>query len=225
MPSDPHDARVRRRGRRPTRARASSGGVDGGAGPAIDGNGSMRASARRTVRGGTISFSRCDDRRALHLAAQRRLAGQLSSTARRRPRRSRGRARRRRAGRRSSRAAAAAGSPQSPPRANEPATTRDRLEERRTDERADEPGERRVRRARAAVQDVRREARADVARRPTSPASESAVATSPRRSPPSAASATIASAIQSTRVTLSQRWPGERSIPARRRYTAARPGA
>ena len=34
-----------------------SGGVDGGAGPAIDGNGSTRANARRTVRGGTIVFN------------------------------------------------------------------------------------------------------------------------------------------------------------------------
>ena len=35
-----------------------SGGVFGGAGPAIDGNGSTRANARRTFRGGTIVFSR-----------------------------------------------------------------------------------------------------------------------------------------------------------------------
>ena len=47
---------------RSTDAEAStrrSGGSDGGAGPAIDGNGSTRANARRTVRGGAIVFSRC----------------------------------------------------------------------------------------------------------------------------------------------------------------------
>ncbi len=38
------------------RARVS-GGVAGGAGPAIDGNGSMRLNARRTERGGAILFS------------------------------------------------------------------------------------------------------------------------------------------------------------------------
>ncbi len=36
-----------------------SGGVTGGAGPAIDGKGSMRANARNTVRGGAMVFSRC----------------------------------------------------------------------------------------------------------------------------------------------------------------------
>jgi hypothetical protein len=36
-----------------------SGGTEGGAGPAICGNGSTRAKARRTVRGGAIVFSRC----------------------------------------------------------------------------------------------------------------------------------------------------------------------
>ncbi len=54
-----------------------SGGTDGGAGPAICGNGSTRANARRTVRGGAIVVQALEDQRLLHLGAQLRLAGQL----------------------------------------------------------------------------------------------------------------------------------------------------
>jgi len=50
---------------------------------------------------------------------------------------------------------------------------------------------------------------------PASPASESAVAISPRFSPERAASAAIASAIQSTRVIQKTSWrDGDRSLPS-----------
>ena len=71
---DPNDAGAGR-----AHAAASAGRVRraesvGGAGPAICGNGSTRASARSTVRGGAHVVQAVQDLRLLHLGAQLRLA-------------------------------------------------------------------------------------------------------------------------------------------------------
>ena len=138
----------------------TSGGVDGGAGPVICGNGSTRASARRIVRGGAIVVQPLEDRRLLDLPPQRQLPGQLQQHRAGDPR-----------GREPERGACEhpADRVEQPQRRDEgdPAAHErarhagDRLEERRTDERPGEGRERRVRRPRAAGEDVRREPRAE----------------------------------------------------------------
>ena len=77
---DADDARPRAHDGR-GREHARSGGSDGGAGPAIDGNGSTRANARSTVRGGAIVFSRWRISDCCTSARSFGLAGELSSTA------------------------------------------------------------------------------------------------------------------------------------------------
>ena len=128
--------------------------------PAICGNGSTRESARSTVRGGASSFSCCRTVDCCTSARSEVCPGSWSRTApatQTRPRPS----------------AAPAISPPiesrafsggitaRPPRANEPAIAGDRLEHGGADQRADEPGDRRVGRAGAAVEHVRRQAGAD----------------------------------------------------------------
>ena len=137
-----------------------SGGVRGAAGPVICGNGSTRSSARRTVRGGASSFSRCRIDGALYLPAQTRLAGQLQQHRADHPddREAVGRAREQAAEgvehpkRRDHREAAARERSEHP---------RDDAEDTRADQRADETRDRRIGRPGAAVEDVRRRARAE----------------------------------------------------------------
>ena len=200
----------------------SSGGVVGGAGPAICGNGSTRASARSTVRGGASSFSR---RRIVDCCTSARSfvwPGSCSSDGagdpdEREPERGAG-----------DQAADRVEQPQRRDHRQTAARERtgdagDRLEQRGADQRADEPGERRVGRAGAAVQQVRAQAGADDRAGRRARRSESAVAISPRRRPASAASAAIASAIQSTRVTQAPSY--RESAATACRYTAPRSGA
>ena len=151
-------------GRAPrTRADCSarvSGGVDGGAGPAIDGNGSMRLNARRTERGGAILFSCCT---ILEPSTSSRIFGwpgscvttaastqtttkPIAAPASRPP---------------SESSMRSGGRTKSALRSDAPGERRGGLDDHRADHRPDEPGERRVRRARAVVQEMRRKPRAD----------------------------------------------------------------
>ena len=198
-----------------------SGGGDGGAGPAIAGTG-RRARARaapcaaarsRSAAAGSVDC--CTSARSVGLA------GQLEQRRRRRPRRGRARAPRRRRGRRSSRAACSGGITASPPRANEPAMRGDRLEHGGADQRADEPGERRVGRAGAAVRGSA--ARAGRRRSPRPPAPRARA-----RSRPARAGARRAQRARRSRARSSRRAsPGpfyrESADPCR--YTAPRSGA
>ena len=75
LPDDPDDRPLRALRPRGGAAIAALGGAAGAAGPAIDGNGSIRASSPRSRRGEHLLVEPADDRRALHLAAQPRLPG------------------------------------------------------------------------------------------------------------------------------------------------------
>ncbi len=135
-------------------------GVAGAAGPVIDGNGSIRASRCSSRRGGTTSSSRRTMSGVLHRLPQLRLAGQQQRGRAEHPdEHEPGRRTEQRAGggveeaeRRQLQAV-----PQE--RAGE---ARHRLQQQRADRGADEAGDRRPRRGRAAVQQVRPDARARI---------------------------------------------------------------
>ena len=197
------------------RARARAHRAASSAAPArrSDGNGSTRASARSTVRGGAISFSRCRIVELLHLGAQLRLARDQQQRGagdpdEREPERRAGDEPAERVEQPQRRDH---GQPAARDRAGE---ARDPLQQRRADERPDEPGQRRVRRAGAAVQKVRRDARADQ-RAGDEPAERERGRDSPRRSPTARRAPRSRAAIQSTRViaiTLFG-WRGLASLP------------
>ncbi len=190
-----------------------SGGCVGGAGPVIAGNGSTRLNARRTVLGGANWFRRCKtgdcctSRRSFVWPGSCRSTAPATQTmtkpkaapTMRPPIVS---------------SARNGGIADRPPRAAEPAIDP-------TDCSTAAPISAPASPTSGVYGDVAPPFRTCAARRapstaPTArPASESAVATSPRFSPERAASATIASAIQSTRVIQRSSWPeGDRSLPS-----------
>ena len=200
---DPHDARRARCARAAEESARVSGGVDGGAGPAIGGNGSTRLSARSTVLGGAMRVQPLQDRASCCTSrAQLRLARELQQHGagdpdEREPERGAGdeAAERVEQPQRRDRRASAAARERPGDRRRPPAAA---LAPTSAPTSADE---RRVRRARAAVQEVRREPRAEhrAGREPgerergrDQPAPAGRRARRARRSP---------SAIQSTRVT------------------------
>ena len=226
---DAHDARARVATRGGASTRGSGGGV-GGAGPAIDGNGSTRANARSTVRGGTIRFSCC---RIVDCRAPRRAASAGPGAAgarRRRPRRARGRAARRRASppiESSSRSGGITAQAPARERAGERCDRLERAARRRPPRRAPASGV--YGEFDAAVQEVRREPRADhrTERRGRRARARSRRARAGARRAPTAPRS--ASAIQSTRaisrrVIVASGRPGARAARPAGRYTGARTG-
>ena len=179
----------------PETAMCAGGGELGGVGPAIEGNGSMRASSFRRRRGGTAWSRRrttsdcCTSRRRLDCP------GTSSAVALRTQTRT---------------------TPETTPRTRPPKESMNRSGERRRPPRTSEPAMpaavwRRIAPSTAPMSPARGvypepappcrrcgATREPAYAPPASPASESAVTTSPRRIPPRAVNATIPSAIQST---------------------------
>ena len=169
------------RPRTPGRAGRRVRRLVGAAGPAIDGNGSMRASRWSSVRGGSASFSRCTICERCDLAAGAGLARAGGARPHRATQTTRARSR---APSRSPPAESRrrSGVSRSPPRTNEPANDARRLQQHR----AERP-RRRGRRAastasRPAVEQVRREPRADV-RPGDEPGERERARDKPRRQP------------------------------------------
>ena len=185
---DPHDARARRAHARRSRAR-----VRRAASTAAPGRRSAGTGRRARARAAPCEAARSSLRRrrisdCCTSALQLRLAGELQQHRagdpdERQPERGAG-----------DESADRVEQPQrrdhGQPAARERARdARDPLQQRRADQRADEPGERRVRASRRRRAASAARARAPISAPAASPPNESAVATSPRRSPDSAPSA------------------------------------